>query len=790
MAVLLGTLLQVTAAPAAGAAEDTPTNLAPVAIADAQYTAPWNSLAAINDGRTPVAPGAGLGEMWGSYSGDRPAELWVSYRWTEPVTVTRSAMSFWSDAPGPGTGDNVWAPESWRLQYLPVGSEVWTDIPGVDVTGVALGEPNVSTFPAVTTTAVRALLRATGNADGSSFAALSITEWEIWGTTDDIPPPSPTDPLAADEVHLPVAVDELPTLPATVWMTYPDGLRRELAVTWPTVTAEQLGTAGTSFVVAGTAAGVRTAVSATVYVRAAGTDPAPRAVRPVAALTVVGTAPQLPSTVSVEYADDSVDSRIPVRWASVPEADYASAGVFEVAGDVDGGLRVVALVVVDEPVTDQPPLVRLTTDIEAPSSGWNTGPVQVSVTASSATDPAPRVEIAVDDGDWQPAAGPVLLSTDGTHTVQTRATDAQGRVSDVRSLTVRIDTTAPVTTAQAALRDTDVALTLTAVDDGSGVATTQYQVGDGFIATYTGPVPITRAAQAQTVRYFSTDTAGNVESAGTVQVPALAVAGPPTATAALSPAAPDGENGWYVSTPAVTVTAAASDGTAATAEVGSGSGGWTPVTGPIALRGQGLASLTYRAVDAAGQQSPVGRIEARVDTARPIVTGGVSGTGAGRLLTLLAADAASGVDTRQVRLDGGDWVDYVGPVSLTAAAHTAALRARDVAGHETVVTVSVPRNLTARQLTTTTAVQCRAGRPELAVDVVNTGRTTSRVTVTGPLGNRSVPALAAHAATRQTFPVTGGALAAGEVTVVAFGTQSGATWTQRWRIPYDALTCG
>lgn len=86
------------------------------------------------------------------------------------------------------------------------------------------------------------------------------------------------------------------------------------------------------------------------------------------------------------------------------------------------------------------------------------------------------------------------------------------------------DTTAPVTTASLSAtpngagwyRD-DVTLTLQASDAGSGVASTSYNSNGGAWTSYTAPVVITSEG-VNTVQYYSSDAAGNTETAQTVQV--------------------------------------------------------------------------------------------------------------------------------------------------------------------------------------------------------------------------------------------------------------------------------
>lgn len=528
---LVALLLGLLAAPAA-AADAAPTNVAPSATPEADYTASWNSLAAINDGTV----GTGLNQMWGNYRADRTAQAWVSYHWDTPMAIGKSVMYFWTDAQQAGTGDHVWVPKSWKLQYKSDKVTDWTDVPGADSYGVGTTAGNVTTFPTVTVTDVRALMQADSNADGTAFSALSIPEWEVWGTKAATTPTSPTDPVAVDEVDIPTTVGTVPTLPATVGTTAKDGRRVDVPVTWPTITAAQVAQTG-SFSVKGSPTGIGNTVTATVYVRAAGATPALNGFLPVSALTVVGVAPDLPPTVPATYADGSVDSRIAVTWDAVAATSYATSGLFGVDGTVAGTtLRPQVTVFVDDAGSSSTaPIVRMTTEPDQPATGWYTGAVTVKLAASSDSDPNPTIEYKVDGGDWQKATGNVVVSSDGAHTVTARATDKAGQVSKEQSVSFSVDATAPVTTPTTVDKGDAVQVTLAAADAGSGVATVQYQVGDGFVATYAGTFSVVKLDKPQTLSFFATDKAGNVEKAQTVTVPAAVATNATTTVAMLSP---------------------------------------------------------------------------------------------------------------------------------------------------------------------------------------------------------------------------------------------------------------
>ena len=151
--------------------------------------------------------------------------------------------------------------------------------------------------------------------------------------------------------------------------------------------------------------------------------------------------------------------------------------------------------------------------------GWYTGPATVALAATDnpGGSGVASVEIAVDSGVFAPYTGPVTVTGDGLHTVRFRATDEAGNVEEIRTVEVRIDTTAPVTTASFAApgeggwHPGTVAVTLAATDAGAGVATMEWSLDGGPWTPYTGPVTVSGNGPHELL-YRATDGAGNVET--------------------------------------------------------------------------------------------------------------------------------------------------------------------------------------------------------------------------------------------------------------------------------------
>jgi DNA/RNA endonuclease YhcR with UshA esterase domain len=170
--------------------------------------------------------------------------------------------------------------------------------------------------------------------------------------------------------------------------------------------------------------------------------------------------------------------------------------------------------------------VAPTTDIalsaEPNTNGWFTGDVTVTLTGH---DLSPlTTEYALNDGAFAAYTGPFTVSAEGTTVVNYRSTDANGNVEDVKSYTIQLDKTAPVSDVQ--LSDVanangwynkDVNLTFTATDAASGVNAIEVKVNDGEWIATSGNLTVSTEGTT-TVQYRAVDKAGNTEAAKSLTV--------------------------------------------------------------------------------------------------------------------------------------------------------------------------------------------------------------------------------------------------------------------------------
>ncbi|WP_051732974.1 OmpL47-type beta-barrel domain-containing protein [Kitasatospora phosalacinea] len=160
----------------------------------------------------------------------------------------------------------------------------------------------------------------------------------------------------------------------------------------------------------------------------------------------------------------------------------------------------------------------------------------------------------------------------------------------------------------------------------------------------------------------------------------------PAVTARTTPAAPDGQDGWFTGPVAVELSATDDSGVAGI-EYRLGEGVWQPYHTPVQLP-EGSTAFGYRATDSAGNTSEEARLAVKRDSTAPTVAAHLSEPTLGHLyegsaaLTLTGADTGSGPGALEYAPDGGDWRPYTGTVAVGAPGrHTLAYRATDRAGN-------------------------------------------------------------------------------------------------------------
>jgi peptidoglycan/xylan/chitin deacetylase (PgdA/CDA1 family) len=357
------------------------------------------------------------------------------------------------------------------------------------------------------------------------------------------------------------------------------------------------------------------------------------------------------------------------------------------------------------PVPDNTaPATAISVNGAAPSAGWYTTPATVTLAATDNTGGS-----GVDktyyttDGSTPTTASTVYtgpFTVSAAATVKFFSTDKAGNAEQVQSQLVQVDSTAPTTTINcngggcAGLLRAPVQVGLSAADNagGSGVKSTFYTT-DGTdprtsptAITYTGPFTV---IQNTTIKYYSTDTAGNSGAVGSQQIQ-LDTAAPVTTISCNSAAC----GGWYKG--AVTVGLSASDSGSGVSKTYYTTDGSNPTVSSTVYTGPFTVSTTrtvkFFSVDNAGNAEAVKSQAVQIDTAAPTTTircnGSACSTGWYKAtpvtVTLSASDSASGVSKTYYTTDGSNptvsSTVYTGPFTVSQTT-TVKYFSNDVAGN-------------------------------------------------------------------------------------------------------------
>jgi len=370
----------------------------------------------------------------------------------------------------------------------------------------------------------------------------------------------------------------------------------------------------------------------------------------------------------------------------------------------------VSFTVVDSPDPDNtPPTVTAAVTGEQDENGAYVGSATVTITASDTGSGVDTVEYSLDGGAFTAYTAPVTVNAPGAHTVAYRATDKAGNTAPTQSVAFTVadppdpDNTPPTTSAAVTgERDGEgnyvgeATVTITATDEGSGVATVEYALDGGPYAAYTAPVTVGQPG-AHTVAYRATDKAGNTSAPKTVTFTVVDDSEPDTTPPAVTAAVTGNQNaqGQYVGSATVTITATDSESGVDSVQYAIDGGTYAAYTGPVTVNQPGAHTVSFLATDKAGNTSQAESVAFTVvetpdpDSTPPTVTATVDGerdgTGAyvgAATVTIAATDTESGVEKIEYALDGAPYATYTAPITVNQpGAHTVAFRATDKAGN-------------------------------------------------------------------------------------------------------------
>ena len=303
-------------------------------------------------------------------------------------------------------------------------------------------------------------------------------------------------------------------------------------------------------------------------------------------------------------------------------------------------------------------------------NGWYTSAVTVDAVAGDNRRGAVGVEHRVADGDWTAHTGAVTVSDEGTTAVSLRSTDVAGNTGALESLSVRIDTEAPVVEVDGFQLEVD--------DETSGLASVRVRLGDAAWTEFDGDAFVFNGAGTYRVEVLATDVAGNV----THETHYIVVDDDTAPTVTLQTSvAPVG--GWLPSGATFALEAEDNVGVA-TVQYRRPGFDWQSYTSPVSLP-VGKTTVTFRATDFAGNTSTLGSRQIWIDGTAPTSSARVVANPTNRDrfdVTFTATDVDSGVASTKYSLDGGVWQTASGVLAVTGLGrHTVDYYSIDAVGN-------------------------------------------------------------------------------------------------------------
>jgi hypothetical protein len=290
------------------------------------------------------------------------------------------------------------------------------------------------------------------------------------------------------------------------------------------------------------------------------------------------------------------------------------------------------------------------------------------------------------DGAWVRYSSPMKVG-DGKRYLEFYSRQPDGIVESHRTVGVNVDTVAP--SAPTGLHVVDntadgISLDWTPADDSmSGVLHYEVFTTDGVwrVSPRTADAMVGKLASGVDYTFMvrAVDAAGNKSAFGSaVRVRSFTPdTAPPVTTLSTKPSAPDGNNGWFVTSPSI---ALSSSEPGVTHYAWDGQVGYSAYAGSLGTP-EGTHTLRYFSTDVAENSETELSATLRVDTTpppAPALSAAASGTTEIDLSWAPVTDASSGLAAYEVWDDGSGASSFVATVSAT---NYAATGLSDLAGH-------------------------------------------------------------------------------------------------------------
>ncbi|HLL73412.1 MAG TPA: PQQ-binding-like beta-propeller repeat protein [Pyrinomonadaceae bacterium] len=337
------------------------------------------------------------------------------------------------------------------------------------------------------------------------------------------------------------------------------------------------------------------------------------------------------------------------------------------------------------------PSTQASVSAAASANGWYQDTAQVTLNASDNSSGVADSFYTIDGGATQTYAAPFNISGGGSHTVNYWSVDALGNTEAQRSLTVNIDTSAPNTSlATTGTAGTNgwyrswVQISLTPLDNQSGVASTYYSVDGGAAQAYTGSFTVSGNAQ-HNVSFWSVDKVGNTEAARSVAVK-IDITSPDTSNAVTGPV---GNSVYFRGAIQMSLTASDNLSGVATTHYRIDGGEIQTYTAPFTVSGDGTHPVEFWSVDMAGNNTTRSTSMIRIDATAPVTQAAATGPAgtngwyrSAAQVALTATDNLSGMANSYYRVDGGVTQTYLGAFMVSSeGAHTVSFWSMDKANN-------------------------------------------------------------------------------------------------------------
>jgi len=165
-------------------------------------------------------------------------------------------------------------------------------------------------------------------------------------------------------------------------------------------------------------------------------------------------------------------------------------------------------------VTIPPPVTTCAMAGTMGTNNWYTTGVRMTLSATGGDGGVDHTEYSLDGAAWLTYTAPIMVLTNGTHSIRYRSVDAASQVETTKTMTFKIDGIKPATVAG----KSGSWVWLNATDAHSAVSVVKYRIDGGSWVTYTGAFNVTGSKGSHTVEFYATDNAGNTEAIGSITV--------------------------------------------------------------------------------------------------------------------------------------------------------------------------------------------------------------------------------------------------------------------------------